>query len=91
MLSCLLCPALPDKWIGKQYLLQMFLGERIEHAEAVVEMRPHVTKDLPGEAEWHPLDVMHVVCGRSMGQIPCEIQCTPEVIEFGPLNYSVEC
>ncbi len=57
--------------MSQGHLLQVVLGEGVEHAEAVVEVGLHVAVDLPGEAEGHPQDVMHVVCGSAMGQVSC--------------------
>ena len=54
-------------------LLQSILGERIEHAEAVMEVSSCISIDLPGKAERDPQNIMHVVCGSAMCQVSCKL------------------
>lgn len=51
------------------HLVHLLLGERIKHAEAVVEVRGEVAVDLPREAEGHTEHIMHVIRCRPMGQV----------------------
>lgn len=63
----------------------MLLCEGVEHPEAIVEAGSDVAIDLPGEAEWHSQDVMHVVCGSPMSKVSCRSACEQQKPQMSPV------
>lgn len=57
--------------LGPAHLVDLLLGQGIEHAEAVIVICSLVSIDLPGEGQRNLQLLIHVIRGCPMRQVPC--------------------